>query len=516
MATAAYYDRVSQALGNLTNQLNINASRNLEREQLGLRSLNDTTQMMMAMDQNRRANESQQAQLKYMESGENRANAAEGRTQKQFDLSLPGWKFNSLKFQNAMDESDVNVSKWFSANPYVADKVRKNPKFQQDIASIYGDNATLNPENFTIVDKNTNKPLRMTGFEQSNRAYTLLGTALSHIDPAAGIQSTADEIETKVQGLQAQYRTISDKDVGAKAAIASELAKSKLELNKANQQLNPMNLLSFYRRKDNLLRNVAVVSDNSGGSPAMMNLLSNSIAENSRAMQALQTSILKSTGGSGEKSQQQWAVQVDKNGKIQNSVLLNAPKSVPSGMIPATIDPRLKPEDGWQWSKQADYTRKATNEGMKGELTKNQIMGLIGQAYGSKNVTGQYIQTRGTVTSRMNAERAVVDIIKGEPDLGGIAHVNKAVDWADKIEKDYHKNYTSIFSTPPNDVQKQLRDAGKEVSETNINLWYKNNFDQLNSWWKKESYIKDLPKVKRNFRQIEMEEFYEKERRRNK
>lgn len=428
--TAAYYDRVSAALNNLTQQLNVISDRDMQREQLGLKNLQDTQTMMMQLEQQKRAKESQEFQMEMARNQDERAAAAEGRAVQQWALSIPGLTFNNLRFENAMDESDVNVSKWFNKHSYVANEVRNNPQLQQDIASVFGEGTTFDPNTFKVMKNG--RPLRMAGWEQSNKSLSLIGIAESYLDPSRSIEYISSELNNKLSELEKTYSNLNPKDMSNKAAIAGEIAQTKIALNKTVGQLNPIKLLSFYRLKDHWLRTAANIAESNMASPASINLLSNAMAQNSRVMESLQEQIMKNSKEDKLQGIHKQAVLLDDQGNIVKGSARWALVPKESGSFsPGEVDPRM--EGNWVWKEEYDASQKGKSDG-SGSPVEFKIENAISQKFGKQDIKGQWLVTPENQGMAGNASRKANELLNKYPDANKMDLVNIAEDWARGIE----------------------------------------------------------------------------------
>jgi hypothetical protein len=139
---------------------------------------------------------------------------------------------------------------------------------------------------------------------------------------------------------------------------------------------------------------------------------------------------IKADAGKDKSPTVKFAVQKDKNGNIINGVVLNVPKNAPSFTL-QEVDPRLKSEDGWEFSDTGEQVSKmqkgeklsssGANNILEGMFKLPDKNGIIGPNIPDANVPrytaavkllGDYLKTEPNETTAAN--RAYEDIVNAE------------------------------------------------------------------------------------------------------
>jgi hypothetical protein len=152
------------------------------------------------------------------------------------------------------------------------------------------------------------------------------------------------------------------------------------------------------------------------------------------------SSIGEGKGKSGGKPVQRTAIRVV-NGKAVPGqiVVINVPPNIPTGMIPQTLDPNLRADQGWQWLEGAKTIGKGSSDTDKSLSAAK----MLDTHYGNYNELGQFIKDKNLIEEREYAQRLLGEEYaknKGQKNL-----LQMAEDVYTRIQDDFADLHNNIL-----------------------------------------------------------------------
>jgi hypothetical protein len=432
------YSAIGRAVEGLSRQFNINAANDLQREQLGMKRLEQTRSYMRQLDLDRQAKENAEFQKQMAVEQNKRAAEAHGWQKEQHESAIHGLKFKARRYKNAMQMTSVDINKFIGVSENVREVMKSKPELMSNIARIYGGESVN--RNGVIVDKK-GKPVIMTNFDQSMRGMDLFGVISAALDPAEIITHKQNRYNTEVEDLTRKLKALKGEPPGRAIKARAEYMRS---LNKAlaNKQLvdsqaTPMNLLASYKKKDQILRGLHAFGAANMADPQYLSSLSQSMAQNSKAMIDLQGELMKGPDADKYKGKQELIFKLTKDGlpDLQSARMMNI-SNTQGGMArtPNEIDSSIDPGYVFQ---SAYAARVSATKGDDGSTQKSRIdnyrraiVNDIFREYGA-HPEGQFFKKMSIRGKAEYASKYFTDITKQFPDADPLIVKNDAKEEAD-------------------------------------------------------------------------------------
>ena len=309
----------------------------------------------------------------------------------------------------AMEVVPVNIYNFVPNSKYSQDKLFDKTDAGLRFAQAIGGPGTT-VDRATGMAKDANGDLvRMPSFLVSTKAAAAFGIAAEAFDPEEMINENLNVANIKIKELEKSLDDTPVVNVAERKRLREKLSEAKTVLNQHTKMLEPEQLEIMYRQKVKMLDNLSLKAAADGAEASVLQQAQNAAqranvdllniqnrifqkqskdteiqfrkedraearqarkeereldraARLSEKQLALEAARIK---GAGEKTQQHYAVKVDKDGNVVDSVLVNTPKTGVASMTPEELDPRLK---GFSWSKQEEMIQSGSKGRNKLEI----------------------------------------------------------------------------------------------------------------------------------------------------
>jgi hypothetical protein len=299
------------------------------------------------------------------------------------------------------------------------------------------------------------------------KGLELMGVLESAIDPADIIADKKVAFEAqvnKLEKLKKQQKNVRKWDVAAIAANTKALSEAKANLNKVNAQSEPMVLLNYYKRKDQLLRGAYAHGAANMADPNYLNMISNSLAQNSKAMIDIQGELFKGKEGGEYKGVHKLAFVLGDDGKPVPGTekWVSVPGTQAAGYSPSEASKGQLSED-YIWS-DAWKLYKA-EKGSAATPIEFKVDDLVTKRFGKQDKFGQFFVTKENQGMATNASRIAMRMLKDNPDANKVDIVNNAALEA----RNHHRGIVDIISKIK---EKKINDKKKQEEITaELKIW---------------------------------------------
>lgn len=249
--------------------------------------------------------------------------------------------------QEAMTPREVNVYDFFHNTPENRTMIFHDTSGANDLGSVFGPGVRPG-EADGIFRNEKGEPIKLTK-PQLQRAMPLLMSHLERYnDPAEFLTKQANAANDELAAVEQEWKNVSKTDprfMNKRAELEIKRNGIVSRLNEFNTAMGPESLIKEYKDQYQRQYQLLMAGLNYGLDPSALAVMGKNLEYTQERIKNTETEMLKGGNSVGA------SLKLARNKNTGQAVYLSV-KKIANGMLPSTLDPTLRAEDGWIWDEE--------------------------------------------------------------------------------------------------------------------------------------------------------------------